>query len=82
MTSPKPKSRGYSYDLVKAIQRADANAPGVRLGLVCVEKNIPVTEVAETIGVSRQTVYWWFTGVFYPKGPHLAKIRAMLAEHE
>ena len=72
-------SRGYSYALVKAINAADSKLLGVRLGRVCVAKDVPVTTVATRCGVSRQTVYWWFTGVFKPK-PKLAELIAQILE--
>lgn len=72
-------SRGYSYALGKAINAADPKLLGVRLGRVCVAKDVPVTTVATRCGVSRQTVYWWFTGVFKPK-PKLAELIAQILE--
>ncbi len=82
MTTPTRKPRGYSYDIVKAIQRADQTAPGVRLGAVCVDRNISVTDVATALGVSRQTVYWWFTGRFHPRSTYLTDIRRLIAIYE
>ena len=72
--------RGYSYDMVKRIKAADSAIPSVRLGLVCIERNIPVSEVAEGLNVSRQTVYAWFTGKFKPRHKQMQKIEQMLAD--
>jgi hypothetical protein len=53
---------GYSQQLVKANKAADQTLQGVRLGKMCIEKDVPVTKVAEVFHVSRTAVYAWFTG--------------------
>ena len=73
------KSKGYAYNIVKAVQAADPALPGVQLALQCIERDIPVAHVAERIGVSRQTVYSWFVGQFSPQGNHREKVAALLA---
>lgn len=67
-------ARGYSYPLVQAIQAADPTLLGVQLADYCLHHGIPVTVVAKSLGVTRQTVYSWFTGTFRPKGDSIAKI--------
>lgn len=54
--------RGYSLDVAEAIWRGDQNRLGVRLGKVCIERRLSVTQVAKALGVTRQTIYYWFTG--------------------
>lgn len=71
-------ARGYSYALVKAVQAADPKLLGVQLGRLCIENNIPVMRVAEKFNVTRQTVYWWFTGTFRPKQKFVDGITQML----
>jgi hypothetical protein len=39
------------------------NKLGVQLGAACVDAEIPVQVVARWLNVSRQAVYYWFTGV-------------------
>jgi hypothetical protein len=58
--------RGYSYRLVKAVQAANPELIGVRLGQHCIAKDIPVWEVADKFAVSRMAVYQWFTGKSKP----------------
>jgi DNA-binding transcriptional regulator YiaG len=41
---------------------------------------VPVAEVASQLGVTRQTVYNWFTGVHEPKQELLELIEAIIAE--
>jgi len=44
-----------------------------------VAREIPVAAVAERIGVTRATVYAWFTGRSEPRAQHQEKIRQILA---
>ena len=57
---------GYSLTLLERNKRADGRNLGVRLGRVCIKNNVPVSDVADALGVSRQTVYNWFGGVSSP----------------
>ena len=70
--------RGYSLVLVKANRDADPKHIGVRLGKWCIRMNIPVTEVAEKFGVSRMTVYSWFTGSSRPRKDKVDQIEKLL----
>lgn len=74
-------NRGYSYDLIQRIKASDQTLPTVKLGLMCVEKNIAIDEVAEAMGTTRQTVYSWFTGKYKPRHIQLKKIEQLLAEY-
>lgn len=60
-------SYGYSAKLVALNRQADKNNLGVRLGRACIRGDIPVSRVAETLGVSRQTLYNWFMGRSSPQ---------------
>lgn len=70
--------RGYSLILVKANQDADSRHIGVRLGKWCIRMNIPVSEVAQQFGVSRMTVYSWFTGTSRPRKDKVDQIEKLL----
>lgn len=72
-------SRGYSSRITRANLRASARSPGVALGRFCIEREIPVREVAEYYGVSRMTIYKWFIGEWIPRRVHCAKIEEALA---
>lgn len=72
--------RGYSYATVLSIQAADPTLPGVQLGLLCVAQMSPVHSVAKQCGVSRQTVYSWFTGRFRPSKEKELLILAMIED--
>jgi transcriptional regulator with XRE-family HTH domain len=72
-------SYGYSQRLVEANNTADPKSRGVYLGSRCIKLGISVSEVAEAIGVSRATVYNWFTGKATPRAHQQEKIRKALA---
>lgn len=59
-------SQGYSLKLRDLNRRAPSKSLGVRLGRACIKHNVPVTIVAERMGVTRQTVYNWFRGASTP----------------
>lgn len=67
-------SRGYTWRLVHANKKADGRHPGVKLGRFCIERDISVRDIAEQFGVSRMTIYKWFTGEWFPRDPFVKKI--------
>lgn len=71
---------GYSLALAEAIQKADSGCPGVELGQLCLAQGVPVIKVARDLGVSRQTVYGWFTGAQVPRAQTAKAILAYLEE--
>lgn len=79
MNEPRRKrGAGYSYSMVRKIRDADPALIGVKLGALCIERDIPVAQVAADLGVSRVTVYTWFTGQFHPKPEMAARIERLL----
>lgn len=60
-------SYGYSAKLVALNRQADKSNLGVRLGRACIKEDIPISLVAKTLGVSRQTLYNWFMGRSSPQ---------------
>jgi DNA-binding transcriptional regulator YiaG len=59
-------NRGYSRKFAEANKKADSSHVGVQLGRICIAQDIPVPDVAEYLGVSRQAVYLWFLGRSMP----------------
>lgn len=57
--------RGYSQIVIEANQAAE-NTLGVELGAVCIKLKHPVQKVSESLNISRQTVYDWFSGKANP----------------
>ncbi len=66
---------GYTKRLVDRIKEQDTSLPWVQLGLICAEREIPVSHVSEFFGVTRQTVYNWFLNETKPQERYLNKIR-------
>lgn len=71
-------SYGYSARLIALNKEADSKLLGVKLGRACIKRNIPVSLVASSLGVSRQTVYNWFTGVNTPLNQSVDAVQALL----
>jgi len=63
-------AHGYSRRFVAANKVADELHPGVQLGRICIERDIPVQDAADHLGVSRQIVYLWFLGKAKPQRRH------------
>ena len=57
--------RGYSQNIVEANQAATKTL-GVNLGAICISLKYPASQVAKQLGISRQTVYDWFSGKTKP----------------
>lgn len=71
-------AKGYSTLTVREIEEANPKLLGVKLGRLCVKKDIPVSDVAEYFGVSRVTVYAWFRGQTVVSGKHADKMQKLV----
>jgi transcriptional regulator with XRE-family HTH domain len=71
-------SYGYSARLIALNKEADSKLLGVKLGRICIKRNIPVSLVASELGVSRQTVYNWFTGANTPLNQSVGAVQTLL----
>lgn len=58
--------KGYSLDFFQRVHAADGRLVGVKLGRKAIDKGVPIARIAKELGVSRQAVYDWFTGVYNP----------------
>jgi hypothetical protein len=70
--------KGYSLLMADEIKSADSQLLGVQLGRVCINKDIPVSDVASFFGVSRMTVYSWFRGKSIVSGKHAEKMKKLV----
>lgn len=75
-------SHGYSHRTVLAVLRADSVSLGVALGRLCIELDIPVSAVADALGVSRMAVYKWFDGTSVPSPKHAPRIQALMQSYK
>lgn len=71
-------SYGYSQRIANAIIEAEVDSLGVALGKFCIRHDIPVSEVAGGLGVSRTAVYKWFDGSSIPSPFYAPKIEAWM----
>ena len=70
--------KGYSLLMADEIKSANSQLLGVQLGRVCLNKDIPVSDVASFFGVSRMTVYSWFRGKSTVSGKHAEKMKKLV----
>jgi len=73
-------SHGYSLRVRDLNAAADKRKLGVRLGRACIEHDVPVSVVAQRMGVTRATVYNWFCGVSAPQATIHALIESYIAD--
>ncbi len=73
------RTRGYDSLFIRKVEEADQKPVVLQLADVCIEKNIPVTEVAALFGVTRATVYNWMTGLTTPNPRYLVMIPKITA---
>jgi len=71
---------GYSTLTAREIKEANQTLLGVKLGMICLDSDIPVTDVAEFFGVSRVTVYSWFRGKTVVSGKYADKMHKLIAK--
>lgn len=71
-------SRGYSILTAREISEADKRMVGVQLGQLCVKLEIPIKDIAEHLGVSRQAVYAWFLGKAEVSDKHYSNVEKLI----
>ena len=71
---------GYSSRVIKLNQAADVTSIGVKLGRMCIEYDVPVTTIAEKLGVTRQTVYNWFCATHKPSTKQSTALEELLLD--
>lgn len=69
---------GYSTSTIAKNANADPSNIGARLGKLCIERSISVTEVAEYFGLTRAAVYKWFFAEVKPNKANSAKIQELI----
>lgn len=71
---------GYSTLTAREIREANQSLLGVKLGMICLDRDIPVIDVSEFFGVSRVTVYSWFRGKTVVSGKYADKMHKLIAK--
>jgi hypothetical protein len=73
------RARGYDSLFILKVREADQRPDVLHLAEVCIEKNIPVAEVAGMFGATRASVYNWMTGKSAPSPRYLALVPRITA---
>lgn len=76
----KVSQRGYDTNVAKKVLGVSPSSAVIRLGHFCVVNNISAAHVAARLGVSRTTVYSWFTGAHTARPKAEAVAAKLLAE--
>ena len=71
-------SYGYSARTTQLNGAADHRRLGVALGRAAIKLEVPVSDIARKLGVSRQTVYNWFVGSYDPKASLIGEVTKLL----
>ena len=71
-------NHGYSKKIISANTEASGKNIGVQLGRYCISRDIPVSEIANYLGVTRMSIYGWFDGTCTPLPKHEEKIAEIL----
>jgi DNA-binding transcriptional regulator YiaG len=72
-------SRGYNTLFLSKVADADQTLPVIQFANACIGKGLSIPAVAKATGVTRATVYNWFTGKSAPRPAHLIKIQRLIA---
>jgi hypothetical protein len=75
-------SHGYTLRIRDLNAKANKRKLGVRLGRLCIKHDVPVTVVAQRMGVTRATVYNWFCGISVPQASAVSLIESYIASLE
>jgi len=61
------ESRGYSSLFLQQVKAGDRRSLVNKFAMACIKRDIPITAMAREMGVTRATVYNWFTGRTDPR---------------
>ena len=75
---PNISFRGYSTLFFHKVTEADPDLPVTQFAVACLDRNLPITEVARRFSVTRATVYNWFTGKSTPRKHQQEMMQALL----
>jgi transcriptional regulator with XRE-family HTH domain len=64
--------------LIERNKKADRRHLGVAIGRLCIAQSIPVSDVADMLGVSRMTIYNWFMGLHKPQAAYVPALTEYL----
>jgi DNA-binding phage protein len=71
-------SRGYSTLFIRKVEEADQGNLVIQFANACIDRELPIAEIARRMEVTRATIYNWFTGKSSPRVHQQEKIRRTL----
>ena len=54
--------RGYTPKIIELVKNGDSDQLGVKFAKFCIAKKLSIEKVSKELGVTRMTLYRWFTG--------------------
>lgn len=78
-------SQGYSLRFASRVKKAysnNKNSRVLRLGYLCVKHEVPASEVADYLQISRQTFYYWMDNDFSPSKEMMPRVEELIARLE
>jgi DNA invertase Pin-like site-specific DNA recombinase len=66
--------------MAKIVAALDQSSTVVQFATYCIEREIPVDEVAKAFRVTRATVYNWFKGTYSPREKQVARMQSILSK--
>ena len=70
--------KGYASSFINEVNASDKSKIGVQLGLICIKRDIPVTDISQFFDVSRMTIYSWFRGKTNVPEKHRDKMQKLV----
>lgn len=67
-------ARGYNTLFLRKVADADQTLPAIQFANACIAQGLSIPAIAKATGVTRATVYNWFTAKAAPRPAHLIKI--------
>jgi len=55
-------TKGYSPKILKTVKNGDPDSFGVKFAKFCIAKKLSIDFVSKELGVTRMTLYRWFSG--------------------
>jgi hypothetical protein len=72
-------ARGYTTLFLSAIEEAELDPVVKQFAKGCIKRGIPIAAVADWQGVTRASVYNWFTGKTSPRQSQMVRMKKVVA---
>ena len=72
-------ARGYSTLFLSRIEKAELDPFLKQFADECIRRGIPISAIASRLGVTRASVYNWFTGRAAPRRSQMVQIKKVVS---